>query len=60
MYSQLDLFGRKYYKGEFVDGLRHGHGSMAWQDGTIYQGEWKFGQVIHAVNELNFESRLLI
>ncbi len=30
-----------------MDGLRHGHGSMAWQDGTIYQGEWKFGQVVY-------------
>ena len=28
-----------------MDGVRHGHGSMAWQDGTVYQGEWKCGQV---------------
>ena len=30
-----------YYKGEFVDGKRHGYGMMRDENGMLYKGEWK-------------------
>ncbi len=31
------------YKGEWMDGQRHGKGDMHWQDGSQYMGDWKEG-----------------
>merc|ERR1712096_527824 len=28
------------YKGQWVDGDRHGHGTMRYRDGGIYEGQW--------------------
>lgn len=30
------------YDGEFVDGLRHGHGRCRYADGSTYVGEWRY------------------
>ena len=30
----------KVYKGEFLDGKRHGRGSISYPDGSTYDGEW--------------------
>ena len=43
----LSLFGANNgefeggeYKGEFKGGKRHGHGTLRWDDGSIFEGEW--------------------
>ena len=28
------------YEGEFVGGVRHGQGCMAWKNGDLYRGQW--------------------
>ena len=35
-----DLEGGEY-KGEFKCGKRHGMGTMKWDDGTVFEGEWQ-------------------
>ena len=32
------------YKGEFLEGQRHGHGTLFHPDGSSFQGEFLFGQ----------------
>ena len=32
------------YEGEWVGGMRHGTGTMAWNDGAQYHGEWSFNE----------------
>ena len=39
------LFQKQIYEGEFVDGVAHGKGTMLWEDGRHYQGEWVNGKV---------------
>ena len=29
------------YKGEFQEGLRHGHGTYTYKNGDVYKGEWR-------------------
>ncbi|EGR30444.1 IQ calmodulin-binding motif family protein, putative [Ichthyophthirius multifiliis] len=42
------------YKGQWLNGKRHGRGIQFWQDGSVYQGEWENdkangnGRLIHA------------
>lgn len=36
---------RTMYIGEFVDGLRHGHGQQTFSNGDTYAGEWRFGHM---------------
>ena len=31
------------YRGDIVDGKRHGKGTLTWPDGSCYSGEWKEG-----------------
>lgn len=31
------------YAGNFVNGIRSGHGTYTWSNGTVYEGEWKNG-----------------
>lgn len=33
-----------FYVGEFVDGLREGHGTYTWPSGDVAEGEWKNGK----------------
>ncbi|KAI4880512.1 hypothetical protein NFI96_012347 [Prochilodus magdalenae] len=40
--SQYPL--RNEYKGEFVQGLRHGQGTFFYASGAVYSGEWKHNQ----------------
>ncbi|MBU9723200.1 MULTISPECIES: MORN repeat-containing protein [Bacillaceae] len=32
------------YEGDYVDGLRHGHGKLVDRKGNIYEGEWAYDQ----------------
>jgi hypothetical protein len=32
------------YEGDYVDGQRHGHGTMVWPDGKRYEGDWVDGK----------------
>ena len=32
------------YSGEWLHGMRHGHGSMLWPDGATFEGNWSFNQ----------------
>lgn len=41
VYPPRDLLFRKVYSGEWVDGKRHGKGTLEWKNGAIYQGQWK-------------------
>lgn len=41
-YIQL---GRHRYCGELVDGLPDGFGCILWDDGCIYEGQWKLGKM---------------
>jgi hypothetical protein len=33
------------YQGSFLNDLQHGPGSMAWPDGSVFQGVWEKGEV---------------
>lgn len=45
------LEGGEYY-GEFKSGKRHGKGTMRWDDGTVFEGEWNADERIHGVMRL--------
>ncbi len=32
------------YEGDYIDGKRHGHGTMVWPDGKRYEGDWVNGK----------------
>ena len=32
-----------YYKGNFLNDLRHGYGQMFWKDNSYYKGQWVNG-----------------
>lgn len=32
------------YTGEWLGNLRHGYGTMQWQDGSSYYGQWSLGK----------------
>jgi len=40
-YNKEDHLNREYYEGTMVHGIREGHGTLHWKDGSIYAGEWK-------------------
>lgn len=40
IYPPKDQLFRKVYSGEWVDGKRHGKGTLEWKNGAIYQGQW--------------------
>ena len=42
-YAQDDEVNRKYYEGEWVNGIRQGQGTMVWNDGDKFIGYWKDG-----------------
>lgn len=44
-YGEEIVKGKYEYKGDFVDGVFHGNGLLKLSDGTIYQGEFKNGQM---------------
>ena len=31
------------YQGEWLDGMRHGKGTLTYKNGSIYEGEWQRG-----------------
>jgi len=35
---------RGIYDGEWFGGFRHGYGTMKWNDGSTYRGQWSFGK----------------
>ncbi|KAJ1481376.1 hypothetical protein T484DRAFT_1807538 [Baffinella frigidus] len=37
---------RVEYVGQMLSGIRYGLGSMRWKDGTRYDGEWRYDQVL--------------
>jgi len=41
VYPAKDELFRKVYSGEWVDGKRHGKGTLEWRNGAVYQGQWK-------------------
>merc|ERR1712137_85420 len=40
VYPAKDELYRKVYTGEWVDGKRHGKGTLEWRNGAVYQGQW--------------------
>jgi hypothetical protein len=28
------------YQGEWLDGMRHGKGTLTYKNGSVYEGEW--------------------
>jgi len=40
-YHTEDHLNREKYKGNMVYGIREGHGTLYWKDGSVYAGEWK-------------------
>jgi hypothetical protein len=40
VYPTKDELFRKVYVGEWVDGKRHGKGTLEWRNGAVYQGQW--------------------
>ena len=32
---------RNFYKGDFDQGFKHGHGKFVWASGNIYNGEYR-------------------
>ena len=42
-YAQNDENNRKYYEGEWVNGIRQGKGTLVWNNGDKFIGYWKDG-----------------
>ena len=42
-YAQNDENNRKYYEGEWVNGIRQGKGTLVWNNGYKFIGYWKDG-----------------
>ncbi|KAL5388909.1 hypothetical protein DPSP01_002616 [Paraphaeosphaeria sporulosa] len=40
----FNYFSSQYYKGEYVKGHRHGHGSRIYHSGATYEGSFRLGQ----------------
>lgn len=40
-YSTDDSYNRKYYDGDWVNGIREGNGTLVWTNGAKYVGAWK-------------------
>jgi hypothetical protein len=40
----FNYFSSQYYKGEYVNGHRHGHGSRIYHSGATYEGSFRLGQ----------------
>jgi hypothetical protein len=41
VYNPHDTEGRVCYKGEYMQGVRQGLGTVIWRDGAKYEGEWQ-------------------
>ena len=41
------------YKGEFMDGKKHGHGKMTWPDGSRLEGIWVNGHILKGTCEIS-------
>ena len=41
--SRKDEFLRQIYEGQFVNKKAHGKGTMRWNQGDKYEGDWKEG-----------------
>ncbi|XP_070270444.1 radial spoke head 10 homolog B [Myotis yumanensis] len=46
---------RNEYRGNFVDGCRHGHGKFYYASGAIYEGEWVSNKK-HGMGRLTFKN----
>ncbi|XP_014405875.1 PREDICTED: radial spoke head 10 homolog B [Myotis brandtii] len=46
---------RNEYRGNFVDGCRHGHGKFYYASGAIYEGEWVSNKK-HGMGQLTFKN----
>lgn len=44
------------FKGDWKDGMKHGHGTMTYLSGNIYQGEWK-DNLKHGQGEMLWKNR---
>ncbi|KAF9733686.1 hypothetical protein PMIN02_002677 [Paraphaeosphaeria minitans] len=40
----FNYFSSQYYKGEYVNGQRHGHGNRIYHSGATYEGSFRLGQ----------------
>ncbi len=47
--------GKGTYTGYLVDGVQQGQGTMIWEDGRKYTGQWDYGQ-LHGKGKLTFAS----
>ena len=52
----LVTVNRERYTGEFVQGLREGHGKCEYPNGDVYEGIWKASQVRCIVAAMFFNS----
>jgi len=43
-WPSIDKYGRMFYEGNLVQGLRSGRGKMVWINGSYYEGEWLNGK----------------
>lgn len=39
--NPLDCYNNKNYKGDLLDGKRHGNGTYTYADGSVYTGSWQ-------------------
>lgn len=39
--NAVKLINGSIYNGEWLEGKRHGRGTLMWEDGSRYEGEWR-------------------
>ena len=40
-----EAWGKHHYKGDFKKGYPHGNGTIEYNDGSVYKGGWKNGEL---------------